>query len=116
MRDGILKIAHVVEAVEGACNVRSLLFFDGKHQLANISWNRAHPNAIQSTLQHLGLNSSTVEWGTPLANSGVRIFTEKQLDLFESPAIGLYARKTAHRNDRICYFQQLVHAWHILSG
>ena len=105
----------VVQSAERTGDVGALLFLDLEHQVADVPRYRVHPEGIEASFQHMGLDARLMERSRPLADRDVRILTEKEIHLFESASIGFYAVEAAHVDDCGTYLAKLVDPGNIFA-
>ena len=74
--DGRSDVAYVVQSAESTGDIRSLCFLYLIEQLANIVRYGAHTQAVQCTVQHVGLYAGFMERFRPFAYGSVWVFTE----------------------------------------
>ena len=72
--DGRNDIAYVVQTTENTSDINSLLIFHFIHQLTYIGRNRIHTQAVQATVEHVGLNTRFMQWLGKCTDCLVRIF------------------------------------------
>ena len=101
-------VSHIVQAAEDTGYIHTLCMLHLVHQLAHVVGHRIHPERIQSTVEHVGLDASFVKRLAEGSNSIVGILTGEQVNLFKCTAIGFYSRKTAHLNNNRRNALQLV--------
>jgi len=97
------QISRIIQSIEGSGDICSLDFFELEHQLTQIFGTRAHPDAIETSFQHVGFDTGLIEWGGPFSDTVVGVFTSEEIDLFESSSIGLYSVKAAYGNNGLSY-------------
>ena len=105
----------VVQAAERTRYVGSLCLLDLVHKFAHIGWNRIHTESVESSFQHMGLDSGLLEWSCPLAYGLVRIFSEKQIYLLEGTSVSLDTVKTSHIDNGRSNLLELVDSRHIFA-
>ena len=105
----------VVESAERPRYICPLFAFHFIHQLSDISRDRIHPQRIETSFQHMCLDSGLVERGCPFADGLVRVLTEKEIHLLESTAVCLHPVETSHVDDRRSDFLKLAHCRHIFA-
>ena len=110
------EVAVVVETAEGPRDVGALLFLDLEHEFPDIGRDRVHPEGIETSLKHVGLDACLMERSCPSADGRVRVFSEEEVDLLEGSSIGLDPVETAHVDDCRGDFFQLVDTWDVLAG
>jgi oxaloacetate decarboxylase gamma subunit len=88
---------------------------DLKHKLAHIGRYRGHPDTIEGTLKHVGLDTGFLERLGPGPNGLVGVLTKQKIDLLEAAAIGLDTCKASHLNDVGSYFLKLIQTGYILT-
>ena len=76
-----------------------------------IVWHRIHTKSVQSTVEHVGLDTHLIERLAECTNCIIRILTSEEVYLLESTAIGLYTAKASHLDDYWGYLSQLILAW-----
>ena len=111
-----LEVTCVVQTTERTYYINSLCLLNLVHQLTNICRNRVHTQTVQCTFEHHCLDSCLVERLCPLADCLVRIFTIKQVNLFECTSIGFNTRKASHLNYCRSNFLQLVNTRNIFTS
>ena len=109
------QIARVVQTAERAHDIHALRLLHLRHQSAHIGRHAIHAQAVQCTLQHVGLDASLVELLGPGAHRLVGVLAIHQVHLLESAAIGLYAVKATHLDNHRRYLHQLVHTGLVLA-
>ena len=77
-------IAGIVQTAESTRDVRTLRFLHLIEQLAHIGGHGTHAEAIQGTVQHVGLDTGFMERLRPLAHGFIRILPKQQIYLFKS--------------------------------
>ena len=97
-------IAWVVKSAEDTCDISTLRLLNLIEQLSEVFWARTHTQAVQGTVEHVGLDACLMERLCPLANTFVGILTIKEVYLFEAATIGLDSVETSHTDDSRSYF------------
>ena len=73
--------------------------FNFIEQLTYVYWYRTHADAVQTTVEHVGLDAGLVERLGPLTDCFVRIFAIKEVYLFETATVCLNTVETTHFDD-----------------
>ena len=105
----------VVQAAERTRYVGSLCLLDLVHKFAHICRNRIHTKSVESSFQHMGLDSSLLEWCSPFTYGFVRIFSEKQIYLLKSTSVSLDTVKASHVDNCWSDLLELVDSRHIFA-
>ena len=74
--DGRGDVAYVVQSAERTGDICSLCFFYLVEQLANVVRYGTHTQAVQRSVQHVGLYAGLMERLRPFAYGSVWVFTE----------------------------------------
>ena len=109
-------VARIVKSAENTGNIRSLSFLDLVEKLAQILRARAHTQAVQGPVQHMGLNARLVERLGPFPYGNIWVLSVEEIYLFEAAAVGLNAVEASHFDDNRCNAHQLVHARLVFAG
>ena len=113
---GTFEVAMVVKTAERTHDVGSLSFLDLSHQSPDIIRNREHSQSVQTSFEHVGLNSNLVERSGPLADSLVRILSEKEINLLKGSTVCFNTVKASHFDDNWCNLLKHSYFRHILAG
>ena len=114
--DGGDDVAHVVQSAERAGDVSALRLLYLIEELAHVGRYGAHAEAVQRTVQHVCLYAGFMERFRPGTHGLIRVFSKKQIHLFEAAAVGFHAGKAAHLHNGGSHLHQLVNAGNILTG
>ena len=114
--DGRNDITRIVQTAEDTGDVGSLRMLHFVHQLAHICRHGVHTQRVQTTVEHMGLDTRLVEGFAERTYRMVRVLAVEQVHLFRSATVGLHAIKTAHVDDDGCHACQLVFTRHIPSA
>ena len=71
--DGRDDITRVIQTAEDTSDIRALCVLHFVHQLTHIRRNRVHTQRVQTTVQHMGLDTRLVEGFTEGTNRQVRV-------------------------------------------
>jgi hypothetical protein len=104
-------VTNIVQAIEDTGDVGTLLSLHLVHKGTYIVWHRIHTKSVQSTVEHVGLDTHLIERLAECTNCIIRILTSEEVYLLESTAIGLYTAKASHLDDYWGYLSQLILAW-----
>ncbi len=99
----------VVQTAERAGDVSTLSLLDLEHEFADIGRYRIHPQGVEATLKHVGLDAGLVERGRPLADRNIRVLPVEEVHLLESSAVGLHTVEASHIDDGRSHPDKLVH-------
>ena len=69
------------------------------HQCAHVVRHRIHTEGVQTTIEHVGLDTYLVKRLTERTDSEVRVLTSHQVHLLKGTTIGFYSGETAHINN-----------------
>ena len=89
-------VANIVQTIENARDIHALGMFHLVHQGANVIGYGIHAQCIQSTIEHVCLDTHLVKGCAEGADSIVRVLACQQIYLFKSASVGFYTSKTAH--------------------
>jgi len=108
-------VSDFIQPTEDTGDIYSLSFFNLIHQFTYVGRNRVHAQAVKTTIKHVSLNACFIKKFSKLTNCFIRIFSVKQVHLFKSSSIRLYAGKTTHLDDQWSNTYQLIYTRLILS-
>ena len=109
-------ISRFVQSTENACDIHSLRMLDFIHQFTHICRNRIHTQCIQSTIEHMCLNTCFSKRCGKSTDGFIRIFTIQQIHLLKSTSIRFNSCKTAHFNNQRSDTYKLVNTRLIFTG
>ena len=101
-------VAHVVQSAERAGDVSALRLLYFIEELAHVGRHGTHAEAVQRT--------GFMERFRPGTHGLIRVFSKKQIHLFEAAAVGFHTGKAAHLHNGGSHLHQLVNAGNILTG
>ena len=108
--DGGNDVAHVVQAAEDAGDVHTLGVLYLIHQTAHVGGHREHTQGVETTVEHMRLNTNLIERFGKGAHGFVGVFAVKQIDLLKRAAVGLHAGEATHLYNNRGNALQLVFA------
>ena len=92
-------ITGVIQSTEDTGDIHALCLLDLIHQLTDIVRNGIHTDGIETTVEHVCLDTHLIEGFTKSTDSRVGILTGKQVHLLKSTSIGFHTGKTPHINN-----------------
>ena len=92
-------VTRIIETAENTGDIRTLRVLYFVHELAHICRHRVHAQCVQTTIQHMGLDTCLVERLTERTNGLVRVLSVQQVHLLTRTAVGLHTVKTTHVDD-----------------
>ena len=108
-------VAGVVQTAEDTGDIDALSLFDTVHQFTHVGGNGVHTETVQTSVEHMRLNTCVVEKFTESPHRMVWVFAIEEVYLLRGTAVGLYASEATHLDDVRCNLFQLVFAWHVLT-
>ena len=118
--DGVLDrrddVVGIVQAVEDTRDIDALGVLDLVHELAHIDRAGVHAKGIQTTVEHVGLDTRLVKRLRKGTDRLVRVLAIEELDLFERTTVRFNAVEATHVDDYWGYFFELVNTGGIFAG
>jgi hypothetical protein len=104
-------VAHIVQTIKDTGDISTLLSLHLVHQCTYIIRHRIHTKSVQTTVEHVSLDTYLIERLTESANCLVRIFACEEIYLFEGTTIRLNTAKAAHFDNNWGNLSQLIFTW-----
>ena len=118
--DGVLDrrddVVGIVQAVEDTRDIDALGVLDLVHELAHIDRAGVHAEGIQTTVEHVGLDTRLMKRLRKGTDRLVRVLAIEELDLFERTAVRFHAVEAPHVDDYWSYFFELVDPGGVFAG
>ena len=108
-------VVGIVEAVEDTGDVDALGVLDLVHEFTDVHRARVHAEGVETTVEHVGLDTGLVERFREGADGLVRVLPVQELDLLEGAAVGFHTVEAPHVDDYRSYLLQLVNAGGVLA-
>ena len=113
--DGGDDVARVVKPVEDTRDVYALRLLDLIHQATHVSRHGEHTQTIQTTVEHVRLDTCLVEGLGKGAHGLIGVLAVEEVDLLEGTAVGLDAGEAAHLDEDRSDTLELILTWLILT-
>ena len=85
------------------------------HEFTDVHRARVHAEGVETTVEHVGLDTGLVERFREGADGLVRVLPVQELDLLEGAAVGFHTVEAPHVDDYRSYLLQLVDAGGVLA-
>ena len=87
-------VTNIVQTIKDTGDVGTLLSLHLVHKGTYIVWHRIHTKSVQSTVEHVGLDTHLIERLAECTNCIIRILTSEEVYLLETatiPSIGTFS-------------------------